>query len=720
MNRTKLLRLTAATAAIAAATTIAHAQANLPIYTDHLVNGFQDWSWGPRNLSCTTLIHSGSDSISGSLTNWQGLSFEHPDFNVSPYASFSFWIHGGTNGGGLVGGGQVIQVSAVHGTNSGPAYVLPALSAGPWQQYTIPLSTLGVANATNVNRFNFQLTASGSTNMFYLDDIQLNAAPAPAVVHLTLQATQALRSADARWAGFNTAIWDGNFDTPQTVSLLKEAGTTILRFPGGSLSDEYHWAINKSLTNAWQWQTSFTNFMHVATNVGAQAFITVNYGTGTANEASNWVHYANNVMKLGFKYWEIGNENYGASWETDSNTFPHDPFTYATRASNYFFMMRAADPTIKIGVVVTPGENSYSNGYSNNPAYNPRTGQTNYGWTAVVLTTLKSQGITPDFLIHHVYPEYTGQESDPLLLQSAVNWAHDAAHLRQQVSDYIGAGGQGIELLSTENNSNAGNQGRQSTSLVNGLYYADSLGQLMKTEFNAMVWWDLRNSTDTKGSFDPTLYGWRSYGDLGVINGLTNRDPTFYAFKLMQSFVSAGDTVLNATSDYLLLSVYATRHTNGSVSLLVLNKDTTTNFNAQVAINGFSPYGTATMRSYGIPQDEATRTNAAYSAQDISTSSMTGISSSFSQSFPPLSMTLLTLAPNSPQLLVLPPAPQPGGPLVLQLQGQPGIPYILQTSTNFGPWFSVSTNTLVGSSLSITNPTSPSNPLTLFRALWQP
>src|SRR5262249_34256943 len=149
------------------------------------------------------------------------------------------------------------------------------------------------------------------------------------------------------------------------------------------------------------------------------------------------------------------------------------------------------------------GETSYSNGYTNHPAYNPRTGQTNNGWTPVVLATLKTQGITPDFLIHHVYPEYTGQESDPLLLQSAVNWARDVADLRQQVSDYFGAGGQGIELLSTENNSNAGNQGRQSTSLVNGLYYADSLGELMKTEFNAMVWWDLRNGTDTKGSFDP-------------------------------------------------------------------------------------------------------------------------------------------------------------------------------------------------------------------------
>ncbi|MFO1512065.1 MAG: hypothetical protein U1F83_03980 [Verrucomicrobiota bacterium] len=42
---------------------------------------------------------------------------------------------------------------------------------------------------------------------------------------------------------------------------------------------------------------------------------------------------------------------------------------------------------------------------------NPRTGQTKYGWTPVLLTTLKSLGVTPDFLVHHVYPQWTDQQS---------------------------------------------------------------------------------------------------------------------------------------------------------------------------------------------------------------------------------------------------------------------------------------------------------------------
>jgi hypothetical protein len=65
------------------------------------------------------------------------------------------------------------------------------------------------------------------------------------------------------------------------------------------------------------------------------------------------------------------------------------------------------------------------------------------------------------------------------------------------------------------NNSYSGRQGKPSTSLVSGLYYADSLGPLMKTESNAFVWWDLRNGTDNKGSMDASFHGWRTYGDFG-------------------------------------------------------------------------------------------------------------------------------------------------------------------------------------------------------------
>ena len=204
--------------------------------------------------------------------------------------------------------------------------------------------------------------------------------------------------------------------------------------------------------------------------MGAQVFITVNYGTGSSNEAAAWVLSANVTNHCGFKYWEIGNECYG-TWEMDNNIPANDPFTYANRASGYFQLMKAADPTIKIGVVIVPGENSFSNNASHF-AINPRTGTKNYGWTPVMLTTLKNLGLTPDFAIYHFYPESTptnwapnSTDSDPLLLQAAINWKNDAADLRQQITDYFGPAGTNIELVCTENNSDSGAMGRQSTSI---------------------------------------------------------------------------------------------------------------------------------------------------------------------------------------------------------------------------------------------------------------
>ena len=690
------------------------AQAPLPIYTDHLVNGFQDWSWASRNMANTLPVHSGANSISVSANNWEAISFHQADFNSAVYSNFTFWAHGGATGG------QLLQVSAELGGVGQTGYALsPAVPANTWLQYVVPLNLFGVANKSNLSRLTIQLRAGGSTNTFYLDDIQLTASPAPALVHVSVNATQSVRSADSRWSGLNTAVWDNNYDTPQTVSLLNEMGATILRFPGGSLSDEYHWGSNKSGTNTWTWQTSFANFVHVATNVGVQAFITVDYGSGTAAEAAGWVRHSNVTNHYGFKYWEIGNECYG-TWETDTNPSPHDAYTYAVRAKDYLQQMKAADPTIKVGVVVTPGEDSSDNGYRGHPAVNPRTGLTHYGWTAVLLSTLQSLGVTPDFLVHHRYPEYTGQESDPLLLQSAGAWAGEAADLRQQVRDYFGAPGTNIELVCTENNSNAGNQGKQSTSLVNGLYYAGSLGELMKTEFNAFVWWDLRNGTDTTGSFDPTLYGWRNFGDLGLINGLSTRLPPFYAGKLMQYLARAGETILNASSDYPLLSAYAARRASGALTLLVLNKDTTTNFNAQIALNGFTPNSAATIRSFGIPQDEAARTNGPAQAQDIKTNTFAGAGATFIYNFAPLSMTLFTLAPSPPRLAILPPPPFPGGQFVFQLQGQPGVRYFIQRSTNLTTWTTVATNTLSAATLNITNPVPAGSGLQFWRAVWQP
>jgi alpha-N-arabinofuranosidase len=698
------------------------AQANLPIYTDNLVNGFQNWSWATVNLQNYLPAHSGSYSIAVNDGGYQSLAFVRPEFNDSPYTSLSFWVNGGSTGG------QLLQVWGLLDYTNQVAY--PIASALPpnntWQQVNIPLTSLGVANKPNLTGFWIQGRTGGSQPTFYVDDVQLLATPPPAVVHLKADAGQPLQTVDARQFGINTATWDGSLGNSQTLPLLQQIGCMTLRWPGGSTSDTYHWASDPS-GNA--------TFQALATNLGAQVFTTVNYGTGTPAEAVAWVLSANMTNNCAFKYWELGNECYG-SWETDTHLIPHDPYTYATNAAVCIQQMKAAYPTvpIKVGIVVVPGEGSYSNN-ATHFAINPRTGTTNYGWTPVVLSVLHNLGVTPDFAIYHSYAQYTpsGQgyyvgspDSDPLLLQVAGNpsplnwsdWASAAASLRQQISDYLGPTGSNVELCVTENNSDAGAMGRQSTSLVNALFLADSTCQLMETGFRTYIWWDLRNNSgETDGNFDPTIYGWRSYGDYGILTGSNAPYPTFYAEKLLQSFARPGDTVLAASSDNLLLSAYAVRRTNGALTMLVINKNMVTNQVGQITLTNFVPWSTATIRSYGIPQDQATESGGPATAQDISTNAYPSAAVNFNYTFPPLSLTLFTFAPSPAVLSVQ--AVQPGQ-VQLLLQGQPGTAYVVQSSSDLSSWTSVATYPLTASSMSISVPVPPGASEQFFRAVWQP
>lgn len=621
----------------------AFAQQDMTVYDDARQNGWVDYGWATLNYANTNPVHSGSNSISVSVAagSYQALYLHHDAMDSSSFTNLVFWIRGGNSGG------QLLQVSATLNGIAQPAVNLAALATN-WTQQTVSLAALGATNKSNFDGFWIQ-ERNGSSALFYVDDIRLAALPVPAVVHVSVAATQTVRTVDERYFGLNTAVWDSVLDTTNTTGLLREMDCRILRFPGGSLSDDYHWKVNKSGTNSWQWSSSFTNFMRVATNTGAQAFITVNYGSGSATEAADWVRWANITNGLGFTYWEVGNENYG-NWETDTNARPNDAFTYATRFKTYVTLMKAADPAIKIGAVAVTGEDQYAN-YSDHPATNPRTLVVHNGWTPVMLATMKSLGVTPDFLIYHRYAQGPGAENDATLLQSSSSWPADAADLRQQLNDYLGAAATNVELVCTENNSVYTTPGKQSTSLVNGLFLADSVAQAMQTEFRSVMWWDLRNGPDAGQNNSPSLYGWRNYGDYGITDysnpsTRTNRYPTFFVAKLLKYFARGGDRVVRATSDYPLLSVYAVRRTNSFLSLLAINKSATSNLSASIIVSGYAALSNAPVFAYGIAQDNAASTNYVAGA-DIVKTNFIGAGTNFNFTFPPYSATVIALASNS-------------------------------------------------------------------------
>ncbi|HET7812098.1 MAG TPA: hypothetical protein VFL16_16120, partial [Steroidobacteraceae bacterium] len=319
--------------------------------------------------------------------------------------------------------------------------------------------------------------------------------------------------------------------------------------------------------------------------------------------------------------------------------------TYGTRAANYLQKMRAVDPSIKIGVVVQIG--------SQFPT-----------WTADVLGTLAGLGARPDFVIYHRYDGAPGQENDAALLQKASTWPDDAADLRAQITAAFGATiGDTIEIVVTENNSVYSNPGKQSISLVNGLYLADSLASVMQTEIRGTFWWDIRNGPPEANTQNnsASLYGWRNYGDYGILStqasggSSSNYEtyPTYYALKLLSFFARGGDTMVSATSNNTLLKVFAVHRADDSYALLVINKDPVNAINGSFTLNGVT-VTSAKLYAYGKDNDNAARPNGAGCA-DITASTASYNGSSFTQSFPSYSMTVVSL--NGPDYPVTTTAP---------------------------------------------------------------
>src|SRR5262249_4098496 len=140
----------------------------------------------------------------------------------------------------------------------------------------------------------------------------------------------------------------------------------------------------------------------------------------------------------------------------------------------------------------------------------------------------------------------------------------------------------------------------------------DALGGIMQTEYNAALFWDLRNGYDT-GHHTNNVYGWRYGGDYGILGssgtppatGTYVPYPTYFAEQLASIFAHDGDQVVRAVSDSATLSAYAVRGQNGRLELLVINKNPSTDVTEQFQLTGFAPSGQAAIWQYGKAQDTA-------------------------------------------------------------------------------------------------------------------
>src|ERR1043165_4078604 len=157
-------------------------RADQSVFTDSLQNGWLNYGWATLDYNNTSPVHTGSKSVAVTITDssYQAIYIGHTAFDSSPYGTLTFWINGGASGG------QQLQVQGHAGNAAMSSTNLPALAANTWQQFTISLATLGVANRPAMNGFWIQDRVGSPQPTFYVDDISLITNPnPPATVVLT-------------------------------------------------------------------------------------------------------------------------------------------------------------------------------------------------------------------------------------------------------------------------------------------------------------------------------------------------------------------------------------------------------------------------------------------------------------------------------------------------------------------------------------------------------
>jgi alpha-N-arabinofuranosidase len=200
---------------------------------------------------------------------------------------------------------------------------------------------------------------------------------------------------------------DSNGFRKDVLAAAKGLDVSVLRWPGGNFSSNYHWMDGIGPRDRrpprleMAWGTVENNrfgtheYMEYVEMLGAEPYICVNLGTGTWTEAQQWVEYCNSAQDTAttrlrkqngrqdpwkVTYWGLGNEMDGP-WQMGHRT-ADDYGKFALEAAK---LMKLTDPRIQL---VAAGSSNFNNGIDW------------IGWNRTVLEYLKPQ---VDYLSLHLY-----------------------------------------------------------------------------------------------------------------------------------------------------------------------------------------------------------------------------------------------------------------------------------------------------------------------------
>ncbi|HLK51347.1 MAG TPA: alpha-L-arabinofuranosidase C-terminal domain-containing protein [Bryobacteraceae bacterium] len=219
-----------------------------------------------------------------------------------------------------------------------------------------------------------------------------------------------------------SALADADGYRQDVLDAAKKLGVSILRWPGGNFSSNYHWRDGIGPRDQrpprleMAWGTVESNrfgtheFLDYTALLGAEPYICANLGTGTWEEAQQWVEYCNSAEDTAMTrlrrqngrrdpwkvtYWGLGNEIDGP-WQMGHRS-ADDYGKFALEAAK---LMKLTDPNVKL---IAAGSSNFG------------AGSDWTGWNRTVLEYLKNHA---DYLSLHTYVGNPQNEFDDFLASS--------------------------------------------------------------------------------------------------------------------------------------------------------------------------------------------------------------------------------------------------------------------------------------------------------------
>jgi alpha-N-arabinofuranosidase len=197
---------------------------------------------------------------------------------------------------------------------------------------------------------------------------------------------------------YGAGVWDPYHkeSVKEVIDLAKEAGLSIIRFPGGCGVHFYDWK-KTIVKNREHYLYGLDEFMKTVKEIGAEAVITVSDFIGNEKDAADLVEYLNapcdtkypwaekraengHPEPYGVKYFEIGNEVSHGNHRDIKRVTPEE---YSKKYIVYWEAMKKIDSSIKIGAVV----------------------ENDWWWNRSVIEHVKDN---VDFVIQHTSPPLDG------------------------------------------------------------------------------------------------------------------------------------------------------------------------------------------------------------------------------------------------------------------------------------------------------------------------